>query len=48
MLLAASAPSWAQTTTVTPTARPADVALPDAISAAVYASISGPVGQPRD
>ena len=48
MLLAASARSWAQTTAVTPTARPADVASPDAIIAAVYASISGPVGQPRD
>jgi hypothetical protein len=47
MLLAASAAAWAPTTAVTPTARPADVASPDAIIAAVYASI-GPVGQPRD
>jgi hypothetical protein len=38
----------AQTPAATPGARPADVATPDAIIAAVYASISGPAGQPRD
>ena len=38
----------AQTPAATPSARPADVATPDAIIAAVYASISGPAGQPRD
>jgi len=48
MLLAVSAAARAQTTVVTPTARPADVASPDAIITAVYASISGPAGQPRD
>src|SRR5262245_21945549 len=31
-----------------PVAKPADVATPDAIISAVYASISGPAGQPRD
>jgi hypothetical protein len=46
-LLTASAAS-AQTPSVTTGARPADVATPDAIIAAVYASISGPAGQPRD
>lgn len=47
-LLAVSAAARAQTTAVTPTARPADVASPDAIITAVYASISGPAAQPRD
>jgi hypothetical protein len=47
-LLCASAAASAQTAAVTPGARPADVATPDAIIAAVYASISGPAGQPRD
>jgi len=46
-LLPVSAAS-AQTAAATPSARPADVATPDAIIAAVYASISGPAGQPRD
>jgi hypothetical protein len=47
-LVSASAPAWAQTGAGTPTAKPADVATPDAIIAATYASISGPAGQPRD
>jgi hypothetical protein len=47
-LLPASAAASAQTAAVMPSARPADVATPDAIIAAVYASISGPAGQPRD
>ena len=48
MLFSAAAAARAQTAAVTPSARPADVASPDAIIAAVYASISGPAGQPRD
>src|SRR5215470_13802508 len=47
-LLAAPAAASAQTTAGTPAARQADVATPDAIIDAVYASISGPAGQPRD
>jgi len=47
-LLSVSAPGGAQTAAATPDARPADVATPDAIITAVYASISGPAGQPRD
>ena len=47
-LLAASLPGWAQTVPATPAAKPADVVTPDAIIGAVYASISGPAGQPRD
>jgi len=43
-LLAASSAS-AQTVSA---ARAADIASPDAIISAVYASISGPAGQPRD
>jgi hypothetical protein len=48
------APSRAQTAPASPPAPPApaanraDVASPDAIITAVYASISGPAGQPRD
>jgi len=38
----------AQTTSRTPLAEPADVATADAIIEAVYASISGPAGQPRN
>src|SRR5262245_66120384 len=37
-----------QTAAGTVAAKPADVATPDAIIDAVYASISGPAGQPRD
>lgn len=56
MLLAASSmPARAQTAPLapgaslaTPAARPADVASPDAIIKALYDSISGPAGQPRD
>jgi len=47
-LLPASVVASAQTAAVTPGVRPADVATPDAIIAAVYGSISGPAGQPRD
>ena len=47
-LLSASFAAWAQTAPGTPAAKPADVATPDAIIEAVYASISGPAGQPRD
>lgn len=47
-LLPASVAASAQTAAVAPGARPADVATPDAIIDAVYASISGPAGQPRD
>jgi hypothetical protein len=47
-LLSVSAAAPAQTAPATPAARPADVATPDAIIDAVYASISGPAGQPRD
>jgi len=38
----------ASTATATPAAKPADVASPDAILAAVYEVISGPAGQKRD
>ena len=50
-LLFVSAAVSAQTAAGTPIAKPAvvgDVATPDAIIDAVYASISGPAGQPRD
>ena len=47
-LLLVSAAAWAQTASGTPAAKPTDVATPDAIIDAVYASISGPAGQPRD
>ncbi|HEY7284858.1 MAG TPA: hypothetical protein VH497_05430 [Vicinamibacterales bacterium] len=47
-LLPAPAALSAQPAAVTTDVRPADVATPDAIIAAVYASISGPAGQPRD
>jgi hypothetical protein len=47
-LLPVSFAAWAQTAPGTPAAKPADVATPDAIIDAVYASISGPAGQPRD
>jgi hypothetical protein len=47
-LLAASFAAWAQTAPATPAAQRADVTTPDAIIDAVYASISGPAGQPRD
>ena len=47
-LLTVSVAAWAQTGAVPPVARPADVATPDAIIDAVYASISGPAAQPRD
>jgi len=47
-LLFTSTSAQAQTAAVRPVARPADVATPDAIIVAVYASISGPAGQPRD
>jgi hypothetical protein len=46
-LLGIAAAASAQTAATT-VARPADVATPDAIITAVYASISGPAGQPRD
>ena len=46
LFLAAAA--LAQTAATPPVAKPADVATPDAIIDAVYASISGPAGQPRD
>jgi hypothetical protein len=48
VLLSASAAASAQAPAATPAAKPADVATPDAIIDAVYASISGPAGQPRD
>ncbi|HEY7292514.1 MAG TPA: hypothetical protein VH583_21945 [Vicinamibacterales bacterium] len=47
-LLSASTAASAQTAAVPSGARPDDAATPDAIIAAVYASISGPAGQPRD
>jgi hypothetical protein len=47
-LLPASAPASAQAVAGTPAAKPADVSTPDAIIDAVYASISGAAGQPRD
>src|SRR5262245_9419174 len=47
-LLTVSATASPQTAAGTPAAKPADVATPDAIIDAVYASISGPAGQPRD
>ena len=47
-MLSVSAVTRAQTAAATTAARPADVATPDAIIDAVYASISGPAGQPRD
>ena len=47
-LLSVSFAAWAQTAPATPAAKPADVATPDAVIDAVYASISGPAGQPRD
>jgi hypothetical protein len=47
-LISVSFAAWAQTAPGTPPAKPADVAKPDAIIDAVYASISGPAGQPRD
>jgi hypothetical protein len=47
-LLSVSFAAWAQTAPGTTAAKPADVATPDAIIDAVYASISGPAGQPRD
>ena len=47
-LLSASIAARAQTAPATPAAKPADVATPDAVIDAVYASISGPAGQPRD
>jgi hypothetical protein len=47
-LLSASAAASAQPAIGTPAAKPADVATVDAIIDAVYASISGPAGQPRD
>ena len=46
LFLAAAA--LTQTPVAPPIAKPADVATPDAIIGAVYASISGPAGQPRD
>lgn len=52
LLLAASITVWGQTAPAaarpTPAPRPADVASPDAIIKALYESISGPAGQPRD
>ena len=42
------APAAMQATTTPPAAKPADVASPDAILAAVYEVISGPAGQARD
>jgi hypothetical protein len=42
------APTAAQATPTPPSAKPADVASPDAILAAVYEVISGPAGQARD
>ena len=47
-LLSVSAAASTQTAAGTAAAKPADVATPDAIIDAVYASISGPAGQPRD
>lgn len=47
-LLAVSTAARAQTTAIASTVRDADVASPDAIIVAVYASISGPAGQLRD
>ena len=47
-MLSDSTATRAQTAAATTAARPADVATPDAIIDAVYASISGPAGQPRD
>jgi hypothetical protein len=47
-MLSVSAVTRAQTTAATTAAKPADVTTPDAIIGAVYASISGPAGQPRD
>src|SRR5271155_4746170 len=41
-------PPAQQTTPAPPAAKPADVASPDAILAAVYEVISGPAGQLRD
>ena len=43
-LLSVTFAAWAQTPPGTPAAKPADVATPDAIINAVYASISGPAG----
>ena len=53
LLLVPPAPALAQTAGASRPAAPAagngaDVASPDAIITAVYASISGPAGQPRD
>jgi hypothetical protein len=47
-VLSVSFAAWAQTAPGTPAAKPPDVATPDGIIDAVYASISGPAGQPRD
>jgi len=47
-LLSVSLAARAQTAPATAAAKPADVATPDAVIDAVYASISGPAGQPRD
>jgi hypothetical protein len=47
-LLSVSFAARAQTAPGIPAAKPGDVATPDAIIDAVYASISGPAGQPRD
>jgi len=47
-LLSVSVRALAQTAPNAPVARAGDVATPDAIIAAVYESISGPAGQPRD
>jgi len=47
-LFSVSVRALAQTAPNAPVARAGDVATPDAIIAAVYESISGPAGQPRD
>ena len=47
-LISVSFAAWGQMAPATPPAKPADVATPDAIIGAVYASISGPAGQPRN
>jgi hypothetical protein len=47
-LLSVPFAAWAQTSSGPSAAKPADVETPDAIIGAVYASISGPAGQPRD
>ena len=44
----AAAPAEARAATPAPAAKPADVASPDAIMAATYDVISGPVGQQRN